>query len=237
MMATSSKSPPPSSWPYPATTQSGGSAGGSGRRAEVKRVERSFECTEDLWNAFQARAAELECGVDWLLSEAMKRLLESGPGASRREPRQPVVLAPPVTARPSRPAPPPTAKKKTTLPPIPRLPRPPEPRPSASAPTPAPPQASPPVLVLAKNGTRTPIDRDAFVIGRSGRDAHLVLRDPGVSRQHAIVERHGSSYVIVDMASTNGVSVNGSRISRAILRRGDRIEIGPFEIIVDAGDH
>jgi hypothetical protein len=141
----------------------------------------------------EARAQALECSVDWLLAEAMKRLLESSP-----EPERPA-------ATPELPAPP--------------------------LPAPAPPP--PPALRLVVDGKPTRIDRGSFVIGRSARHAHLVLRDPGVSRQHAIVERHGAAYVIADMASANGVIVNGQRIARALLRPGDVVEIGPFAITVE----
>lgn len=163
-------------------------------------------CTDDLWKTFEARAAALECSVDWLLGEAMKRLLESGPGA--RDELEPA---------------PPEASKQ--LPPLRRPPPPPPP----------PKRTSAPGIVLVVDGKRTPVDRSPFVLGRSGRDAHLVLRDPGVSRQHAIIERFGAAFVIVDMASMNGVIVNGSRVARAVLRPGDVVHIGPFSLIVERG--
>lgn len=77
-----------------------------------------------------------------------------------------------------------------------------------------------------------------LVIGRSPKEAQLVLRDPGVSRQHAMVEHNPKTggLVIVDMASTNGVILNGQRVTRSPLRPGDRIEIGPFTIDVVVQD-
>jgi pSer/pThr/pTyr-binding forkhead associated (FHA) protein len=87
-------------------------------------------------------------------------------------------------------------------------------------------------LALRVDGARTLVDRDAFVLGRSA-DANLVLRDASVSRQHAIIERVGTVWVIVDMASTNGVVVNGTRVARAVLRPGDVIRIGPFAVHVE----
>jgi hypothetical protein len=131
-------------------------------------------CDDVLWNRLEARAKSLECSADWLIAEAVRRMLGAVP--------------------------------KPTPPPL------------------------PPRLALTVAGKETRIDRDAFVIGRSSRDANLVLRDPQVSRQHAIVERQGSAYVIADMASTNGVIVNGKRVSRVILRPGDVVNIGPFAI-------
>jgi pSer/pThr/pTyr-binding forkhead associated (FHA) protein len=59
------------------------------------------------------------------------------------------------------------------------------------------------------------------------------MRDPNVSRQQAMVERTPGGWVIVDMASTNGIVVNGVRVTRAPLRAGDVLEIGPFTIAVE----
>ncbi len=158
----------------------------------------------------------LECSVDWLLAEAMKRLLDSVPAAlPSKGPSDGPSADPSVKAE---------RQEKLDL----------RPKPTArtALPAPRPPPRERP-LAFVVEGARTVIDRDAFVIGRSGKEAQLVLRDPGVSRQHAIVERVGSSWVIVDMASTNGVLVNGTRVARALLRCGDVVEIGPFSIGVE----
>ena len=88
-------------------------------------------------------------------------------------------------------------------------------------------------LVLRLGDERVVVDRDRFVLGRSARDAHFPLRDGGVSRQHAIVERVPGGWVIVDMASTNGIHVNGVRVTRAPIRAGDVLDIGPFTIAVE----
>ena len=96
---------------------------------------------------------------------------------------------------------------------------------------PRPPAAG--AIVLVCGDSRVPVDRDRVVLGRSAKEADLVLRHPSVSRQHAIVERLGAVFFVVDMASTNGVAVNGKRSVRAIIGPGDRIEIGPFTVAVE----
>ena len=48
-----------------------------------------------------------------------------------------------------------------------------------------------------------------------------------------MVERAPEGWIIVDMASTNGVHLNGVRVTRALIRAGDVIEIGPFAIAVE----
>ncbi|MBX3186406.1 MAG: FHA domain-containing protein [Labilithrix sp.] len=178
------------------------------------RKPHTFLCRDDLYRAFEARARDLECSVDWLLAEAMKRLLAD---ASLKPPAPRPNAAPPSLPRPPLALP---------LPPPPPPPRPRRPTGSFVG-------QRPDAIALRVGEARAIVDRDRFVLGRGARDAHFTLRDPGVSRQHAIVERAERGYVIVDMASTNGVRVNGVRITRAPIQAGDVVEIGPFAILVE----
>jgi serine phosphatase RsbU (regulator of sigma subunit) len=72
---------------------------------------------------------------------------------------------------------------------------------------------------------RLPIGSLPFRIGRHG-DNELVLRDSRASRLHAQIVSDGGAYVVEDLASTYGVFVNGTRVTRSKLRTGDRIEFG-----------
>lgn len=176
-----------------------------------RRRARNFVCRDDLYEAFTHRANELECSVDWLLGEAMKRLLADG--ALKSPPRS---LPPPLPPRPL------------------LVPPPPPPRPRrATGSFVGEKTAVGDALVLRLGDERVVVDRDRFVLGRSARDAHFPLRDGGVSRQHAIVERVPGGWVIVDMASTNGIHLNGVRVTRAPIRAGDVLDIGPFTIAVE----
>lgn len=159
----------------------------------TKRARR-FVCRDELYEAFEERARALECSVDWLIAEAMKRLLsQTGTGLSPRPPRPP--------------------------------------RPTPLLPPPVPPPRE--RIALRLGDQRSVVDRDRFVIGRRKREASFVVADPNVSRQHAMLERTREGWVILDMASTNGVFVNGSRVTRALLRVGDVVAIGPARIIVE----
>jgi SARP family transcriptional regulator, regulator of embCAB operon len=67
---------------------------------------------------------------------------------------------------------------------------------------------------------------------RIGRrpDNDIVLDDDDVSRYHAVIIDTGSSFVISDLRSTNGVEVQGRRIRpSATLADGDQVRIGPHE--------
>ncbi len=79
-----------------------------------------------------------------------------------------------------------------------------------------------------KDGHRYPL-RSTTRIGRRP-DNDIVLDDDDVSRYHAVVIDTGSSFVISDLRSTNGVQVQGRRIrTAATLTVGDHIRIGGYE--------
>jgi Protein of unknown function (DUF3662)/FHA domain len=85
-------------------------------------------------------------------------------------------------------------------------------------------------VVLEVNGVRHPLDPPGIVIGR-GSDADLRINDPGVSRRHAEIrvhasERSGTEVSVVDLGSTNGMLVNGTRVQQATLEDGATIKIG-----------
>jgi len=64
-----------------------------------------------------------------------------------------------------------------------------------------------------------------IVIGRSPAN-DIVLADPSVSRRHARVERLAQGFEVVDLGSVNGVTVNGVKVARCILKSGDVFGIG-----------
>jgi hypothetical protein len=91
------------------------------------------------------------------------------------------------------------------------------------------PAAAAKALVVSE-GRRLVVGRSGAVIGRS-RDCDIVLGDSNVSRRHAEVRPGDDGWTIVDLDSTNGVTVNGRRISGAApLRGGERIELGTAKV-------
>jgi phosphoserine phosphatase RsbU/P len=69
------------------------------------------------------------------------------------------------------------------------------------------------------------LNRDSISIGRS-QDQDIVLGDPCVSRQHALIVREGDTYSIVDQNSTHGTYLNSVRVRRSTLRLGDVLQLG-----------
>ena len=66
-------------------------------------------------------------------------------------------------------------------------------------------------------------------IGRR-KDSDICLDHPAVSGQHAVVWSLDGQTFIRDLVSTNGTSINGSRITKQHLRPGDRVTIGPYDL-------
>jgi SARP family transcriptional regulator, regulator of embCAB operon len=78
-------------------------------------------------------------------------------------------------------------------------------------------------------GQRYPLQGPATRIGRLP-DNDVVLDDAEISRHHAVIVDTGSSFMITDLRSANGVSVRGRRLRpSATLADGDHIRICGYE--------
>ena len=82
--------------------------------------------------------------------------------------------------------------------------------------------------VLEVNGTRHPLQPPGLVVGR-GTEADVRINDPGVSRRHVeftVLPGDELAIEVHDLGSTNGMLVDGHRISRTRLRDGSQVKIG-----------
>lgn len=84
-------------------------------------------------------------------------------------------------------------------------------------------------LLLALDWTGEPGE---LVIGRHYA-CDVVLTDPRVSRRHARIVFRDGGWVLQDLASTNGTTVNGATVGRCVLRPGDRLVLGSERLRVD----
>ena len=84
-----------------------------------------------------------------------------------------------------------------------------------------------PALVFVQGSEQKSIvlNRTPFTVGRK-MDKDLVIADPRVSRDHAQIMQEGQEFFLVDLGSKHGTFVNGERIQRQKLERGDRLEFG-----------
>jgi pSer/pThr/pTyr-binding forkhead associated (FHA) protein len=85
-------------------------------------------------------------------------------------------------------------------------------------------------LNIIYQGQRYPVTKDRFIVGRGKQSSDMTIKDPNVSRQHAMVEFLNGQYYMVDMGSTNGVEYNGQRIARKAIAEGDLFRICDHEI-------
>ncbi|TIC82771.1 DUF3662 and FHA domain-containing protein [Nocardioides sp. GY 10127] len=86
--------------------------------------------------------------------------------------------------------------------------------------------------LLEVNGTQHPLTPPGLVVGR-GADADVRINDPGVSRRHVEFRvdasgpgGHGLHIDVVDLGSTNGMSVNGQKMGRAVADDGTEVRVG-----------
>jgi hypothetical protein len=86
--------------------------------------------------------------------------------------------------------------------------------------------------LLRFGGKSFVIDRPRAVVGRSQR-CDYVISDPNVSRRHFELRLRGSQWHLIDLNSTNGVKVNGRRVTSSRLAPGDRIEVGTSSLTFD----
>jgi len=101
------------------------------------------------------------------------------------------------------------------------------------------------IIVNLKKDTEKPSTAEPFFVSISGRETgkaiplknrnlkigrevecDLVLDSPQISRFHAEIFWMGSELMIKDLGSTNGVFVNGKKITEEHLHNGDKILIG-----------
>jgi sigma-B regulation protein RsbU (phosphoserine phosphatase) len=84
-----------------------------------------------------------------------------------------------------------------------------------------------PALVFVQGSEQRNIilNRTPFSVGRKV-DKDLVIADPRVSRDHAQILQEGLDFVLEDLGSKHGTFVNGERVQRQKLERGDRLEFG-----------
>jgi pSer/pThr/pTyr-binding forkhead associated (FHA) protein len=86
-------------------------------------------------------------------------------------------------------------------------------------------------LTALYQGERTSVNKEKFIIGRGRQTSDLTIKDPNVSRQHAMVEFQNGVYYMVDLGSTNGVEYQGQRVTRKAIVEGDTFRICDHEVV------
>jgi phosphoserine phosphatase RsbU/P len=88
-----------------------------------------------------------------------------------------------------------------------------------------------PTLVFVQGNEQRVInlDHSPYSVGRKV-DKDLVIADPRVSRDHAVIVSENGQFAVVDQGSKHGTFVNGERVQRKVLERNDRLEFGVREV-------
>jgi pSer/pThr/pTyr-binding forkhead associated (FHA) protein len=88
-----------------------------------------------------------------------------------------------------------------------------------------------PILVFVQGNEQRMmnLDHTPFTVGRKV-DKDLVVADPRVSRDHALITSEDGHFCVVDQGSRHGTFVNGERVQRKTLERNDRVEFGVRDV-------
>ncbi|MCB1758643.1 MAG: FHA domain-containing protein [Gammaproteobacteria bacterium] len=91
------------------------------------------------------------------------------------------------------------------------------------------------LVIMQRNGVsdEMPLEASRISIGRE-QGCDIVLRDPSVSRQHARLLRVLDHYYLEDLNSTNGTQLNQKNVSKHLLKDGDQLKIGSFDMRFEA---
>jgi hypothetical protein len=82
-------------------------------------------------------------------------------------------------------------------------------------------------LIVSENGESREVDLTGSVleIGR-GSENQVVIKDPRSSRRHCRVRQTPQGWILEDLKSRNGTTLNGSSVAQNLLKSGDEFRIG-----------
>lgn len=84
------------------------------------------------------------------------------------------------------------------------------------------------IIIKGPNiGDKFLINKSILTIGRN-LESDIFLDDITVSRKHAVLKKYGEDFKIKDSGSLNGSYINGEIVDDAVLKDGDRIQIGKY---------
>lgn len=87
-------------------------------------------------------------------------------------------------------------------------------------------------LVLSSGGSivhQCFLDQERVNIGRGPRN-QVVIDDPAVEAEHAVIVPVGNDHILEDLSSSHGTLLNGARVFKHILQHGDVIRFGAFHL-------
>lgn len=82
-------------------------------------------------------------------------------------------------------------------------------------------------LLSLTGGPSVLLDKPIVLVGRH-EECDLILDSKKVSRLHCCLAQVNDRLVVRDLGSTNGLRVNGRKVSEATLAPGDELQVGTF---------
>ncbi|GBU14896.1 hypothetical protein AwPolaro_02740 [Polaromonas sp.] len=89
-----------------------------------------------------------------------------------------------------------------------------------------------PKMIVSHDGIviqEVQLTQDRTAVGRRPYN-DIVIDNLAVSGEHAVVKLSGSDVYIEDLGSTNGTYVNGKAVKKELLKNGDLVEIGKYQL-------
>lgn len=87
------------------------------------------------------------------------------------------------------------------------------------------------LMIVLPSGKRFDhiMKEEQLTFGRSAK-CNIVLDDESVSREHAVLRSEYGQYIIEDLQSANGITLNGKRVQKAMLKNNDLVHLGKTEL-------
>ncbi len=94
------------------------------------------------------------------------------------------------------------------------------------------------LVLFKKNGsTQTfPLSQTVTIVGRQ-QHCDLCIPLMVVSRKHCELNQDSGVLRVRDLGSRNGTSVNGKKVTEAVLEAGDKLQLGPVLFAVQIDGH
>jgi predicted component of type VI protein secretion system len=92
--------------------------------------------------------------------------------------------------------------------------------------------AHPAQLVAVNEGPNILLDKPIVLIGRH-QECDIQIPSRKISRRHCCIAQVNEYLVVRDLCSTNGIRINGIRVSEGHLKPGDELTIGNFRYQVN----
>ncbi|QVL30133.1 FHA domain-containing protein [Telmatocola sphagniphila] len=82
-------------------------------------------------------------------------------------------------------------------------------------------------LISLNEGPDILLDKPILLFGRHP-ECDVLLNSKKISRKHCCIAVVGDGLIVRDLGSTNGVKINGQKVTEGVLKIGDELMIGTF---------